>query len=221
MILRLAAYLVCGGLAVLLCFALYCRRVLFRAPSLRQKRKGLSPRPPVVVGFFHPYCNSGGGGERVLWCALRALEAMHEANLKQQQQQQQQQSSKSGKSGGGAAAGPPLRAVVYTGDVGVTPAAMVGRAKERFGVALTGALPLEFVTLRSRHLVEASRYPRCTMVGQSLGSMALAWEALRLRVPHVFVDTTGYAFTFVVARALAACRVAAYVRRRYRRAMTD
>lgn len=25
------------------------------------------------VAFFHPYCNAGGGGERVLWCSLRAL----------------------------------------------------------------------------------------------------------------------------------------------------
>ncbi|CAH1267923.1 ALG11 [Branchiostoma lanceolatum] len=28
----------------------------------------------LVVGFFHPYCNAGGGGERVLWCAVRALQ---------------------------------------------------------------------------------------------------------------------------------------------------
>lgn len=26
------------------------------------------------VGLFHPYCNAGGGGERVLWCAVRALQ---------------------------------------------------------------------------------------------------------------------------------------------------
>ena len=23
----------------------------------------------LSVGFFHPYCNAGGGGERVLWQA--------------------------------------------------------------------------------------------------------------------------------------------------------
>lgn len=26
------------------------------------------------VALFHPYCNAGGGGERVLWCAVRALQ---------------------------------------------------------------------------------------------------------------------------------------------------
>jgi alpha-1,2-mannosyltransferase len=27
-----------------------------------------------VVGFFHPFCNAGGGGERVLWAAIRATQ---------------------------------------------------------------------------------------------------------------------------------------------------
>lgn len=25
------------------------------------------------VGLFHPYCNAGGGGERVLWCVVRSI----------------------------------------------------------------------------------------------------------------------------------------------------
>uniref|UniRef100_A0A8C4QVL2 ALG11 alpha-1,2-mannosyltransferase n=1 Tax=Eptatretus burgeri TaxID=7764 RepID=A0A8C4QVL2_EPTBU len=36
------------------------------------RRRGEAHRP--VVAFFHPYCNAGGGGERVLWCAIRALQ---------------------------------------------------------------------------------------------------------------------------------------------------
>jgi len=35
---------------------------------------GDSGKVPVVVGFFHPYCNAGGGGERVLWTAIRAIQ---------------------------------------------------------------------------------------------------------------------------------------------------
>lgn len=27
----------------------------------------------VTVAFFHPYCNAGGGGEKVLWVAIQAL----------------------------------------------------------------------------------------------------------------------------------------------------
>ena len=40
-------------------------------PHLKKNSKG---ERTVVVGFFHPYCNAGGGGERVLWSAIRALQ---------------------------------------------------------------------------------------------------------------------------------------------------
>ncbi len=29
---------------------------------------------PTVISFFHPYCAAGGGGERVLWKMIQALE---------------------------------------------------------------------------------------------------------------------------------------------------
>jgi alpha-1,2-mannosyltransferase len=67
------------------------------------------------------------------------------------------------------------------------------------------------VYLHKRHLLEAARYPRFTMLGQSLGSVVVAWEALTAYTPDIFVDTTGYAFTFLVAKACARARVAAYV----------
>jgi alpha-1,2-mannosyltransferase len=49
---------------------------------------------------------------------------------------------------------------------------------------------------------------------ESLGTMRLAYKALKMSsfaMPHIFVDTTGYAFTFVVARLLFGCKVLAYV----------
>ena len=49
------------------------------------------------------------------------------------------------------------------------------------------------------------------MLGQSLGSMMLAWECLRAFNPDLFVDTTGCHFSFLVAKLLAGCRVACYV----------
>eukprot|EP00549_Striatella_unipunctata_P023041 CAMPEP_0118683028 /NCGR_PEP_ID=MMETSP0800-20121206/5808_1 /TAXON_ID=210618 ORGANISM="Striatella unipunctata, Strain CCMP2910" /NCGR_SAMPLE_ID=MMETSP0800 /ASSEMBLY_ACC=CAM_ASM_000638 /LENGTH=336 /DNA_ID=CAMNT_0006579473 /DNA_START=169 /DNA_END=1179 /DNA_ORIENTATION=+ len=41
--------------------------------------------------------------------------------------------------------------------------------------------------------------------------MIFAWKALRKLTPHVFFETTGCAFTFLVAKFLAGCRVATYV----------
>lgn len=31
------------------------------------------PQRPKTVGIFHPYCSAGGGGERVLFCAVRSI----------------------------------------------------------------------------------------------------------------------------------------------------
>ena len=50
---------------------------------------------PLVVGFFHPYCNSGGGGERVLWMAIASMHKLFTIKLKGRVQ---------------------WRCVVYTGD---------------------------------------------------------------------------------------------------------
>lgn len=36
---------------------------------------GSSSTKLLLIGFFHPYCHAGGGGERVLWTAL----AFHQA----------------------------------------------------------------------------------------------------------------------------------------------
>jgi alpha-1,2-mannosyltransferase len=126
--------------------------------------------------------DDGGGGERVLWCAVQAVHAHW----------------------------PSLKVVIYTapprdGDGGE---AMVERAKRRFNLTITGEV--EFVFLTQRCWVEADRYPRFTLLGQSLGSMVLGAEAL-LRCPcGYYVDSMGYAFTYPIARYLVGARVACY-----------
>ncbi len=71
---------------------------LFRLVSRKKER---------VVGFFHPFTNDGGGGERVLWCAVRAVQEM----------------------------APDLPIAIYTGDP-ATPESLALRALDRFGVKL-------------------------------------------------------------------------------------
>ncbi|URE42313.1 Glycosyl transferases group 1 [Musa troglodytarum] len=61
----------------------------------------------TAVGFFHPYTNDGGGGERVLWCFVRA---MQEEN-------------------------PDLDRAVFTVD-DASPQSLAARALDRFGVKL-------------------------------------------------------------------------------------
>ncbi|KAL6100550.1 alg11 [Pungitius sinensis] len=134
-----------------------------------------------VVAFFHPYCNAGGGGERVLWGALRALMNRY----------------------------PSVSFAVYTGDQGVTGEQILQGARQRFSITLPR--PITFIFLRHRSLVEAGCYPHFTLLGQSGGSMVLGCEALAAFVPDLYVDSMGYAFTLPIFRYLGGCKVASYV----------
>jgi alpha-1,2-mannosyltransferase len=49
------------------------------------------------------------------------------------------------------------------------------------------------------------------LLGQSLGSLVLAWDAFSLLVPDVYIDTMGYAFTVALAKLLFGIPTAAYV----------
>ncbi|KAG8880392.1 asparagine-linked glycosylation protein [Tulasnella sp. 331] len=132
--------------------------------------KALSSQSSVkktIVGFFHPYCNAGGGGEVVLWSAVAYMQKTE----------------------------PDVLCVVYTGDKDATKEQIIAKVKSRFDIDLNPT-SLSFVWLNTRRFVDASTWPRITLLGQSLGSVILAIEAIDALVPDVFIDSMGYAFTF-------------------------
>jgi len=137
----------------------------------------------VTVGFFHPYCDAGGGGERVLWCAIKAMSKRYPKSCK---------------------------FIVYTGDIGSAPDQILARAKARFQIDLS-EVKVEFVYLHQRMWVEARTFPRFTLIGQSMGSLILGYEALTKYCPDVFIDTMGYAFTLPLFKLFGGCRTACYV----------
>uniref|UniRef100_A0A803M3V9 GDP-Man:Man(3)GlcNAc(2)-PP-Dol alpha-1,2-mannosyltransferase n=2 Tax=Chenopodium quinoa TaxID=63459 RepID=A0A803M3V9_CHEQI len=83
----------------------------------------------------------------------------------------------------------------------------MARATDRFGVHLVN--PPKVVHLNKRKWIEETTYPRFTMIGQSLGSVYLSWEALCKFTPMYYFDTSGYAFTYPLAR-LFGCKVISY-----------
>lgn len=115
----------------------------------------------------------------MLWCAVRAVQELC----------------------------PDLPCAVYTGDADAAPEALAARALDRFGVRLLR--PPQVVHLNKRKWIEASTYPHFTMIGQSLGSVYLAWEALTKFTPQFYFDTSGYAFAYPLAR-LFGCKVICY-----------
>ncbi|PTU17146.1 hypothetical protein P175DRAFT_0505304 [Aspergillus ochraceoroseus IBT 24754] len=126
-----------------------------------------------IIGFFHPFCNAGGGGERVLWEAVRATQKRW----------------------------PKAVCAIYTGDYEVTKATMLERVQTRFNIQLH-APTVELLYLTSRKYVQSSMYPYMTLLGQSLGSLIVGYDAFTLLVPDIFIDTMGYAFAIAFCKLL-------------------
>lgn len=174
-------------------------KIVLAASRWRTRRQHGVAEGSCVVGFFHPFCSGGGGGERLLWRAVHALSQLSKEDDGRDEHEKQQQV-------------PPLHVLIYTGDIGMNPEEIMAGVTRQFQIPLgkDGAVPVSFVYLRGRGLLDPTRYPVLTMLGQSAGSMLLAMEALFRSTPDVFVDTIGCAFSFPIAW-LAGCTVGAYV----------
>ncbi|KAL7268568.1 asparagine-linked glycosylation protein, partial [Rhizina undulata] len=118
------------------------------------KLSASSVQDAIIVGFFHPYCNAGGGGERVLWAAIRATQDKY----------------------------PNVMCVVYTGDQDASEATIISQVEHRFDIKLDPER-LNFMYLSTRHWVAASFWPQFTLLGQSLGPLVLAYDAFSLLCP--------------------------------------
>src|SRR5580700_9638537 len=74
-------------------------------------------------------------------------------------------------------------------------------SQNRFNIQLHPPT-VTFLYLTTRHLVLSSTWPHFTLLGQSVGSIFLAYDALSLLVPDIFVDTMGYAFALWFCKLL-------------------
>ncbi|CAM9145952.1 unnamed protein product [Phaeothamnion confervicola] len=175
----------CGTVAAIFLSILLFISALLHINRARTRRKRNVAKGAVIVAFMHPYCDGGGGGERVLWQAVHALTV---TSLMRRR---------------------PVHILIYANDRS-KPDKVLRRVQERFGIAPPVGVPLEFVRVRSWRLLRASNYPVFTMLGEALGSVILSAEALWRATPDVYFDSTGLPFTYLLA-PLARCRVGAYV----------
>ena len=156
-------------IGVILLLAAFVSIIYLRLKFIKNRYGKKSENRQKVIAFFHPYCDAGGGGERVLWCGIRSLRRKFPAE----------------------------KIVIFTGDVNSAPDQIISKASQRFNIDIETE-NLEFIYLHRRKWVEADTYPRFTLLGQSLGSMWLAFEALEKCCPDVFFDTMGYAFVLPI-----------------------
>ena len=187
LILRLIAAVLAGAFAVVSIGIVACRIYFRHQRGMSIKECGSAIDNDRLIAFYHPNCSAGGGGERVLWKAIQCLGEMREAGLH-------------------------IRVAIYTADE-PSPSYkqdVLAHANERFTIDVSSSLPITFV-----HIHEAKKRiatsKRLSMIAESAGTVRLAWAALLQHTPHVYIDTTGCAFTFIVAKVLAGCKVGAYV----------
>lgn len=68
-------------ISTILCVLMFPLVLLVRLKKICSKRKRERQKKGIVVGIFHPYCNAGGGGERVLWAAVHAIQNQYVSRI--------------------------------------------------------------------------------------------------------------------------------------------
>ncbi|XP_045453662.1 GDP-Man:Man(3)GlcNAc(2)-PP-Dol alpha-1,2-mannosyltransferase [Melitaea cinxia] len=155
---------------------------IFASWYMRIKERKLQRRKKhgANIAFFHPYCNAGGGGERVLWVAIRAILTRY----------------------------PDSHIYIYTVET-AEPMTIINKVQNQFNVKVEPER-INFVRLSLKKTIEAETYPYFTLLLQSIGSMVLGMEAFMKLNPDIYIDTTGCAFTYPIFRYLAQCPVGCY-----------
>ncbi|RLN60522.1 hypothetical protein BBJ28_00008704 [Nothophytophthora sp. Chile5] len=200
MLLLLCPLLLLAGVAL---YIYSKRRAYARLRDENSRGNGSATPKTVTIGVFHPYANGGGGGERVLYCALLAL-VTHFKKVATSSKTTERCT---------------LQLVLYAGDDGLSAAELVTRAAEEFNLPDLKKhrvdLQVTLVPLPSREILDPGLYPSFTLFWQSVAHIRLALEALeassrRGLYPHVWIDTTGCPFSYVVADVCYACTVVTY-----------
>lgn len=141
------------------------------------------PRRKIIYGFFHPYANNGGGGEKVLWHAVQATLLEDERNV----------------------------VVIYVTSA-TMPLDILQQAQEKFHVMTLDPTRILFIYLRKfNNLIDANYWKHFTMAGQLLGSVLLGLEAMYELSPDVWVDTMGLPGSYWLVSLILKIPIMAYV----------
>ncbi|CAH6721862.1 GDP-Man:Man(3)GlcNAc(2)-PP-Dol alpha-1,2-mannosyltransferase [[Candida] jaroonii] len=120
------------------------------------------PKRKILYGFFHPYANNGGGGEKVLWQAVNATLMTNDNNI----------------------------AVIYTVNF-EEPAKIIRKVESKFNITLQGERVVFIYLRKFGNLIDSEYWKHFTLVGQLIGSVLLAFECLFELAPDIWIDTIG------------------------------
>ncbi|KAI5968115.1 ALG11 [Candida margitis] len=142
------------------------------------------PKRRLLYGFFHPYANNGGGGEKVLWESVKATLEQDTKNI----------------------------CVIYTTNVDAEPLSILEKARDKFQVEDLDHARIVFIYLRRfGKFIDSSYWKHLTIVGQLFGTFLLSLEAAFELSPDVWVDTMGLPGSYFVASIVLKVPIIAYV----------
>lgn len=166
-------------------------------------RWSLSKRQiPNSIGFFHPYCSSHGGGERVLWHAVKSILDHY----------------------------PKYTIYIYS-EGSIDERRILENVVTRFKIDLTCkkkhtkstpsgddsstgnkdyANRIKFVKLKFCHFLDAQRFPYLTLLAQNCAAFIVGAEAAYRMVPSIFIESIGFSFTMPIFR-FHSCKISTYV----------
>lgn len=140
------------------------------------------PNRKILYGFFHPYANNGGGGERVLWQAIQATLLAQDNSI----------------------------VVVYTVNE-EEPAKILQKAVEKFGISCDGDRVVFIYLRKYAKLIDNGYWKHFTLLGQLFGSLMLSLEAAYNLSPDIWIDTIGLPGGYGMVSTILKIPILAYV----------
>lgn len=129
------------------------------------------PKRRIIYGFFHPYANNGGGGERVLWQAVKATLLADDKNI----------------------------CVIYTTNIEAQPLDILNKANKKFQIDGLDHSRVVFIYLRKfNNLIDGNYWKHFTLIGQLFGGILLSLEAMYELSPDVWIDTMGLPSSYLL-----------------------
>ncbi|KAI5956941.1 ALG11 [Candida jiufengensis] len=142
------------------------------------------PKRRILYGFYHPYANNGGGGERVLWEAVKSTLNADSKNI----------------------------CAIYTSNLDAEPLEILNKVENKFHIKGMDHSRIVFIYLRKfNKLIDSSYWKHFTIIGQLIGQILSSLEACFELSPDVWVDTMGLPGSYFIASIVLKIPIIAYV----------
>lgn len=149
----------------------------------RMKHRAVrDPQRRKLYGFFHPYANNGGGGEKVLWQAVHSTLACNDNNI----------------------------AIVYTVNYNA-PLEITQKVFNKFNIHLDTKRVVFIYIRRFGHLIDNEYWKHFTLIGQIFGSIMVSLECMFELSPDIWIDTIGLPGSYLLVSRILKIPILAYV----------